>query len=215
MKISTETLAVLTNFQSINQSLVLKPGELVKTLSDDKCILATAKTSETFPSDFGIYDLAQFINNVNTLGTDTEIDFDGNQGTFKNNGFEVSFRACKPELITQAPDKDLPMDDIKLSVVLEGTDLKKFLKLANMNDLKNIALENRDGKIYISADDGSDTSNRIEHSLGDTDKENCRVKFLTTHLKMIPGTYSVESTESFAKFTSQNGDLNYWIVAQK
>ena len=217
MKLSTETLGVLTNFQTINPSIVIKPGALVKTLSDDKCILAEAKLEEDFPSTFGIFDLAQFINNITTLGQDnTEIDFEDqeNVAKFKNNGFSVSFRACKPELITAPPEKELPMDDITLEVVLKGEEFRKFIKLANMNDLKIIALENREGKVYITANDGSDTSNGVEHLVGETDKPDTSIRFMTNHMKMIPGTYTVTSTPSFAKFVSQNGNMKYYIVAQ-
>lgn len=215
MKISEKTMGVLNNFQSINASILLKPGNTIKTMSDDRAVLAEASIDETVEHEFGIYDLSQFINNVSTLGLDTDIDIDGNVASIKNGSFSVSYRACKPALISSPPDKELPMDNVVLRVTLQEDHFKKFIKLASMNGMKNIVLAISSGKMYIRSNDGSDTSNQLENELGDTDLPDVEVKFLTQHFKLIPGTYKVEATDRFARFTSEDDKLKYYIVAQQ
>ena len=60
-KLSSQTIDILKNFSSINSNLVVKAGEPLATISEAKNIMATADIVEQFSSDFGIYDLNEFI----------------------------------------------------------------------------------------------------------------------------------------------------------
>ena len=62
MKLSEKTLSLLKNFGSINQSILFKEGNKLRTISVMKNILAEAEIAEDIPQDFGIYDLNQFLN---------------------------------------------------------------------------------------------------------------------------------------------------------
>ena len=62
MKLSESTLLLLKNFKDINQSILFKKGNKLRTISVMKNILAEATISEEIPTDFGIYDLSQFLN---------------------------------------------------------------------------------------------------------------------------------------------------------
>jgi len=57
MQLSKETLNVIKNFSAINGSLMLKAGNKLATISEGKNVMAEVTITETFPSDFGIYDL--------------------------------------------------------------------------------------------------------------------------------------------------------------
>ena len=62
MKLSDNTLTVLKNFAGINNSILVKEGNRLRTISVAKNILAEADIKEDFPRDFAIYDLNQFLN---------------------------------------------------------------------------------------------------------------------------------------------------------
>ena len=64
MKLSETTINLLKNFKEINQSILFKKGNRLRTISVMKNILAEATISEELPKDFGIYDLSQFINGI-------------------------------------------------------------------------------------------------------------------------------------------------------
>ena len=64
MKLSDSTLSLLKNFSNINQSLLFKEGNSLRTISVMKNILAEATITEEIPKDFGIYDLNQFLNGL-------------------------------------------------------------------------------------------------------------------------------------------------------
>ena len=57
MKLSDSTLSLLKNFSTINQSILFKKGNKLRTISVMKNILAEATIAEELPKDFGIYDL--------------------------------------------------------------------------------------------------------------------------------------------------------------
>ena len=61
MNLSNETVSVLKNFSTINQNLVIKSGDSISTISAQKNIVAKATVKETFPKDFAIYDLNEFL----------------------------------------------------------------------------------------------------------------------------------------------------------
>ena len=61
MRLSKDTVEVLKNFSTINQCILVKEGNKLRTISTMKNILAEADVSEVFPSEFGIYDLNEFL----------------------------------------------------------------------------------------------------------------------------------------------------------
>ena len=62
-----ETMEVIRNFGTINQNLVFKQGNVLRTVADAKNVLAKAVLGDEFPQDFGIYDVGEFINVFNLI----------------------------------------------------------------------------------------------------------------------------------------------------
>ena len=77
MKLSDKTLTILKNFAGINNSILVKKGNELKTISVAKNILAEAQIDEEFSRDFAIYDLNQFLNGLG-LHQDPDMDFTEN-----------------------------------------------------------------------------------------------------------------------------------------
>ena len=73
MKLSKETLSVLKNFASINDGMVFRSGNILRTCDTQKQIMAETKISETIPSNFAIYDLNRFLSVLSIHDDDTEI----------------------------------------------------------------------------------------------------------------------------------------------
>ena len=55
MKLSKHTLNMLKNFSDINMSIEIKKGNVLRTVSVQKNILAQAELEDEFPQDFAIY----------------------------------------------------------------------------------------------------------------------------------------------------------------
>ena len=72
MKLSKQTLAILKNFSMINQSIVIKPGSKLETISNVKDVFADATIEEIFDKQVSIYDLNELLG-VISLFEDPEI----------------------------------------------------------------------------------------------------------------------------------------------
>ena len=64
MKLSEQTIKLLENFSTINESILIKKGNRIRTISVMKNIFAEAEVQEEFPRDFAIYELKQFLNGL-------------------------------------------------------------------------------------------------------------------------------------------------------
>jgi len=67
MNLNERTLSVLKNFATINSGIVIRKGNVQKTINPEQTILVEATLDDAFPETFGIYDLNQFLGNVTTL----------------------------------------------------------------------------------------------------------------------------------------------------
>ena len=114
MKLSDNALAILKNFAGINNSILVKQGNKLRTISVAKNILAEAEIKEDFPRDFAIYDLNQFLNGL-SLHQDPDLDF--NQDSYlsiKEGKRRVKYFFADPNVIIAPPEKEitLPSQDV-------------------------------------------------------------------------------------------------------
>lgn len=61
MKFSERTLTILKSFSSINKSILMKEGNVLKTVTPEKTLVATATIPDTIPSQACVYDLSRFL----------------------------------------------------------------------------------------------------------------------------------------------------------
>ena len=215
MKLSDKTISVLKNFSSINQSILFKEGNKLRTISVMKNILAEATVTEEFSKDFGVYDLNQFLNGL-SLHQSPELDF-------KNEGYVViregkmrsKYFFADPNVIVTPPDKDitLPSEDVSFEVSTEQLD--KLLKAAAVYQLPDISAVGEAGVVkLVVRDKKNETSNDFAIVVGETDSE-FSFNFKVENIKVLPGTYEVVvSQKLLSRFTSKNHDLTYYIALE-
>ena len=114
MNLSDKTLDILKNFAGINNSILVKEGNQLRTISVAKNILAEAYIEEDFPRQFGIYDLNQFLNGLN-LHDDPDLDFkEDSYLTIREGRHSVKYFYADPQVIIAPPEKEitLPSEDV-------------------------------------------------------------------------------------------------------
>ena len=216
MKLSDSTLSILKNFAGINNSILVKKGNRLRTISVAKNILAEANLGEEFPSDFALYDLNQFLNVNNSLFRNPELDFTDNGYVVISEGeSKQTFFFADPNVIVTPPDKEitLPTEDVCFELSTEQLD--KLLKAAAINQLPDFSAIGRNGKVnLVVRDKKNDTSNRHEEVVGETSDE-FSFNFKVENIKVLPGTYDViVSKKLLSRFTSKNQDLTYYIALE-
>ena len=128
MKLSDSTLAVLKNFAGINNSILVKKGNQLRTISVAKNILAEAEIPEDFPRDVAIYDLNQFLNGL-SLHQDPNLDFTENSHiTIKEGRRRVKYFYADPQVIIAPPEKEINLPTKEVCFQLESNLLRNLLK---------------------------------------------------------------------------------------
>jgi len=215
MKLSDKTLTLLKNFSSINQSILVKEGSKLRTISVMKNILAEAEVTEEFDRDFAIYDLSQFLNGL-SLHQNPELDFQNDSYlVIKEGKSRAKFAFADPSVIVAPPEKaiSLPTEDIEFQ--LESTQLDKLLKAAQVYQLPDLAVVGESGVIkMVVRDKKNDNSNQFEIVVGETDKE-FTFNFKVENIKIVPGSYDVViSSKLLSRFTNSSFSLNYYIALE-
>jgi hypothetical protein len=215
MKLSDKTISVLKNFSSINQSILFKEGNKLRTISVMKNILAEATISEEFAKDFGVYDLNQFLNGL-SLHQRPELDF-GNDGyvVIREGKMRSKYFFADPNVIVTPPDKEitLPSEDVCFEVSTEQLD--KLLKAAAVYQLPDLSAVGGNGVVkLVVRDKKNDTSNDFAIVVGETDSK-FSFNFKVENIKVLPGTYDVVvSQKLLSRFASKNHDLTYYIALE-
>ena len=215
MKLSDKTLTVLKNFAGINNSILVKQGTQLRTISVAKNILAEAAIEEDFPRDFAVYDLNQFLNGL-SLHQDPDLDFSPESYiSIKEGKRRVKYFYADPNVIVSPPDKEitLPSDDVHFQ--LDSSALEKLLKAAAVYQLPDLSAVGEAGVVkLVVRDKKNDTSNEYAVVVGETDKE-FSFNFKVENIKIIPGAYDVVvSQKLLSKFTNTNCDLKYYIALE-
>lgn len=215
MKLSENTLNVLKNFSSINSGLVLQKGNVQKTISPEKTILAEVELEDAIPEQFGIYDLNTFLGNVTTLNN-PELSFTADSVIMSDSDIRMNFYSCAVNLIVSPPDKELVMKQIDVRFTLTNAVLTKLLRLSSMNSLPNLSVIGKNGEVRLQTHEkANDTSNFASIKIGDHTGDDFSVSFKTENIKLLADDYDVEiMIGGFAKFTAKNKKLKYWIAVE-
>jgi hypothetical protein len=215
MKLSEKTLTTLKNFAGINNSILVKAGNKLRTISVAKNILAEAEIKEEFEKDFAIYDLNQFLNGLG-LHQDPELDFkDDSYLTIREGKRRVKYFFADPNVIISPPDKEIQLPTEDACFQLDSVTLEKLLKAAAVYQLPDFCAVGENGVIKLVVHDKkNDTSNEYAIVVGETDKEFV-FNFKVENIKIIPGAYDVVvSSKLLSQFTNEAYNLKYYIALE-
>ncbi len=215
MKLSDKTITLLKNFSSINQSILFKQGNSLRTISVMKNILAEAVIEEDIPKDFGIYDLNQFLNGVN-LYQNAELDF-ANDGyvVIKENKIRSKYFFADPNVIITPPDKSINLPSEDVCFLLDTKELDKLIKAASIYQLPDLSVVGEAGVVkLVVRDKKNDTSNDFSIIVGETDEEFV-LNFKVENIKILPGNYEVTiSSKLLSRFKNTGFDVTYYIALE-
>ena len=215
MKLSDNTLNVLKNFAGINNSILVKEGNKLRTISVAKNILAEANITEEFPRDVAIYDLNQFLNGL-SLHADPDLDFSPESYiTIKEGKRRVKYFYADPQVIVAPPEKDITLPTEDVCFQLDSTALDKLLKAAAVYQLPDLSAIGENGVVkLVVRDKKNDTSNEYAVVVGETDSV-FTFNFRVENIKIIPGAYNVVvSSKLLSKFSNTQYDLQYYIALE-
>jgi hypothetical protein len=215
MKLSDNALAILKNFAGINNSILVKQGNKLRTISVAKNILAEAEIKEEFPRDFAIYDLNQFLNGL-SLHQDPDLDFqEDSYLSIKEGKRRVKYFFADPNVIIAPPEKEIQLPTQDVCFQMDSVTLEKLVKAAAVYQLPDLSAIGENGVIkLVVRDKKNDTSNEYAIVVGETDQE-FSFNFKVENIKIIPGAYDVVvSSKLLSQFTNTQHNLKYYIALE-
>ena len=215
MKLSKNTLDMLKNFSDINMSIEIKEGNILRTVSVQKNILAQAELEDSFPQDFAIYELNRFLGAV-SLFDNPEFQFNGKSANIGTSKHSVDYVYCDPSMIVTPPENNITFPDPEVKFTLSQDALSQIIKASNVLGTPEISVECESGNISVKAlDVNNDSTDTFKVELEEKSEHKFRFVFKTENMKMIPGNYDVEiSSKGISHFSLQGQKLQYWIATE-
>lgn len=220
MKLSKETLEILKNYASINDGIVFRPGNILRTCDAQKQVLSEVTISENIPSEFGIYDLHRFLSalSLHSEDTDMEIDADAKSVLLKDSTGRstITYRACESSMVKNAPSQSLNMPAPDVNFTLSQKDFDFILRSSGVLGTPHISVNSDGNKIFLSAVDNKNTSTHTNQlAVGNGDGKKYKMLFKTENLKMLPGDYEINiSFKGIACFKNVKRALKYWVATE-
>lgn len=210
MKFDKNIIDILKNFKDINTSLFIEPGNIVRTMSPGKSILAKTLLPVTFDKRIAIYELDKFISCIE-LFKEPELSFYDNHVVISKDNVSINYLYADEDLITKPYDKDLLLPSVDVEFNITSEQLKNLRKAIDALKLQQMYVTGDGSKIYVQAGSSKSSSNMMYSvEMGTTDKE-FKIIFNIDNLKIVNANYNVKISErKISLFKSEN--IEYYIA---
>jgi len=225
---------ILSNFSTINSSIIFKKGNTVRTISNAENILAKFTSEETWPIDFAIYDLGQFLQGCNILKTDPKdqvtLDFAAQDHVkISCRKRSVKYYFSDPEItLKSAPDKNVnfPGSDIEFEV--SGTDVNSLWKASGVFLSPDLTFQSRNNDIrLILRDKENDTSNAYRIDVNGSCTGDYELDVKMENIRLVTGDYNVKVSKNLIsewkmlksdrwipEYSQDVNDLTYYVALE-
>jgi len=208
MKLSENTINILKN-----PSLLVKPGNVLSTVSPVKSIFAKATVEENFPSQFAIYELSKFLGVV-SLFNEPELDFGEKQMTIISGSQSLNYTYADPSMIVTPPEKDInfPEPDIEFNITQE--ELQKVVRATGVLQLPDIAVIGDGSTLKMSSTNSKNpTTDVFNIKVGETAKTFNMIFKAENIIKLLSANYNVKiSSKGLALFTADT--IRYYVATE-
>jgi hypothetical protein len=213
MKLSKETVNLFKNFAGINSNILLKAGNEISTISAQKNVMSDTTVTETFPRDFGIYDLNEFLGAM-SLFNDPELDFSDKFVTIKEGGNAIKYFAADASVLT-VPTRKISFPEAEVEFTLTSTMLNMIHRTASVLRATDLQIIGDGEKIVVQVGDKKNlTGNSYNAHVGSTDKT-FQANLKVENMKMLPGDYIVSiSSKKISRFKASTSELVYYVAVE-
>lgn len=215
MRLNKVTVDLLKNFATINQGIIFKAGNEIKTMNVMKNIFAVAQIPDEIPNNFAIYDLNEFLSTF-SLFDGCEITFKDTMLVFENPGEHIDYHYSSPSVVVSPGDKkiSLPSEDKKFTLTKEV--FEKIMKSSSVMKLKDLSIDCNGITIFNRNSVGN--KHTIELNIECDENSDQPSSFIKVeNLKLIPVDYDVTICQKgLARFTSRSEEyrIEYHIALE-
>ena len=216
MKLSKNTLAILKNFATINGGIQFAEGNEIRVASIGRSLMGIAKVEETFPVDFALYDLNQFLS-VLTLFADPDLEFLDDHLVMSEGTIRLKYYYTDSKNVIAAK-YDMALDGGDESLFVSAEELGKLMKASLTLKLADFAIVKEGDSIQMIVEDGDQTDNNeftidltFEVDIEDFDLQ---LKMDTIKFMKLDYELSFADDNQFLIFENEDYNLTYYVVVQ-
>jgi len=216
MILSKKTIGVLKNFSIINSGIQFVEGNEIRVAAIGKSVMGIAIVEETFPVDFALYDLNQFLS-VLSLFDQPELDFDDDYLIIKQGRQRVKYFYTDSSNVVAAP-YDLELDGDGASLFVSADELDSLNKASNAMGLRDFALVKKGDSIQMIVEDGEQDSNNeftidVEFEV-DIDDFDLQLKMTSLNFVKLDYEISFSPDNESLIFSNEEHNLTYYVAVQ-
>lgn len=214
MKFDNRTTMVLKNFSSINPALLFREGNVIKTVSPTKTIMAKATVDTKFDRRFAIYNLSKFLGTLSFYNDPEIVLNDKNLVITDGSGSSTTLSYADEDTIKIAPEEELKLPTTYVDFKISSVSLSNIMKMLANLGLPEIAVIGDGANLYVAAFDSKNpTSESHTERVGSTDKK-FKAIFKADNIKLLPGDYEVSITsKGISHFKGET--VEYWIAVEQ
>ena len=210
MKLSKNTINILRNFSSINTNLLIAPGNKLMTVAANKTSFAAAEVDEEFDTQFGIYDLGEFLG-VMSIFSDPDLEFSDKCLIISEGKNRIRYMPADPEVLIYPKKEPKFPSDPDAEFKLSAQHLAQIIKASSVLKVPIVTFKGDGKKITVLVHDKTNVNSNqfvidVEHSTDQTFDMHVKVD----SLRMIPEAYDVQV--SFNKVLKFIGDKKTYLV---
>lgn len=218
MRIGQATFSILKNFSTINDSILIKPGNVLATVDagTSPSIRAIATVEEEFPARVAIYDLHKFLGTINMMGN-CDIEFEEKKAIFASGKSKVEYIYTGANLVKEVSTKR-PKGGEMMTFDLSEKDISTVAKAATVFAATAISFVSVNGDASINvgtprSDMFDSLADTFRLDLGKTEKD-FDIRIPVENFKVLPKNYTVTLNEDkFIYLSATDISLEYWIAA--
>jgi hypothetical protein len=179
-----------------------------------KNILAVATVSESFPTNFSIYNLPEFLG-ATSLMEDPDFNFGETSLSIADNNSKLAYFYASEGMVV-APDKIITMPDAEIEFAVTSTLLNDLQKASSVLGVNDLVLGSDGTSISLTVcDKKNPTSNTFSRVVGEGDGTTFSMNFKIENLKVLTGNYNVSvSSKGISHFVNSDIDLEYFIALE-
>jgi hypothetical protein len=217
MKITPLTIEALKSFAQINQNIVIKSGQPIRTIAPAKNVLAEFTPTEEFPVTFGIYDLNEFLASL-SLVDDAELEFADKSVTIKNDSSNVKYYFSEVGNLSVPPEKNIEMPSTDVTVTITDDHLAQIRKVSSILKHTECAIVGSGNKATLTVLDTNDkTANTFDMELSDVESTLDSYSFIFNipNLKVMQGDYKVSLSKALiSHWENTVYDVSYHVALE-
>jgi len=214
--LSSTTIDILKNFATINNGIIIKKGNTLRTISNAENILAIANVQESFPQTFAIYDLNQFLDGLKLFNSPSFVFDNADYVTIKDGRSRVKYYFSDPEItLKAAPDKSVKYPGSDIEFTLSAANLDTIQKAADIYKLPDLNISSDEEIILSVRDNENATSNTYDMIVPGTFEGSHSLDMKVENIRLLEGDYQAGvSKHHISQWKHLKHDLTYFIALE-